>query len=88
MKFGAADADGVREAAVGRGRILQGADLARVLARAGVRRERMVDRGLRFARRADALGRFYFVSNPTEKAVDGWVPFDSTAPSLLMASIR
>ena len=41
-------------------------------------------RGLQFARRADARGRFYFVSNPGEKAIDGWVPFESTAPSMLI----
>ena len=63
---------------VGRGRILRGDDLARVLARAGVRRERMVDQGLQFARRVDARGRFYFVSNTGERAIDGWVPFEST----------
>ena len=82
VQFGPADADGIREAGVGRGRILRGDDVARVLTRAGVRRERMVDQGLQFARRADARGRFYFVSNPGERAIDGWVPFESTAPSI------
>jgi glycosyl hydrolase family 106( putative alpha-L-rhamnosidase) len=81
VSFGAADAEGIREAMIGRGRVLQGSDLGRLLARAGVRREPMVDHGLQFARRADALGRIYFVSNPGDRAVDGWVPFDSrTAP--------
>ena len=82
VKFGPVDADGIREAVVGRGRILQGDDIARVLARAGIRRERMVEQGLQFARRADRRGRFYFVSNPSEKAIDGWVPFESAAPSM------
>jgi hypothetical protein len=36
----------------------------------------MVDLGLHFARRMDAVGRIYFVSNPTDKPVDGWVPLD------------
>jgi hypothetical protein len=81
VSFGAADAEGIREAAIGGGRALQGADLGRLLARAGVRREPMVDHGLQFARRADTLGRIYFVSNPGDRAVDGWVPLDSrTAP--------
>ncbi len=82
VQFGPADADGIREAGVGRGRILRGDDVARVLTRAGVRRERMVDQGLQFARRVDARGRFYFVTNTGERAVDGWVPFESTAPSI------
>jgi len=80
VAFQAADAEGIREAAIGRGRVLQGRDLGRLLARAGVRREPMVDHGLQFARRADALGRIYFVSNPGDRAVDGWVALDSTAP--------
>ena len=83
VSFGSADAEGIREAAIGRGRVLQGSDLGRLLARAGVRREPMVDHGLQFARRADALGRIYFVSNPGDRAVDGWVPLESrTAPLL------
>ena len=56
VAFGPADGEGIREAALGRGRILQGHDLGRLLARAGVRREPMVDRGLQFARRVDASG--------------------------------
>ena len=72
VQFGPADADGIREAGVGRGRILRGDDVARVLTRAGVRRERMVDQGLQFARRADARGRFYFVSQH-RRACGRWV---------------
>lgn len=78
-----AEADGLREAAIGRGRVLQGSDLSRLLGRAGVRREAMVDRGLQFARRVDALGRIYFVSNPGDRAIDGWVPLDSRAPAVM-----
>jgi hypothetical protein len=74
-----ADADGIREAAIGRGRILQGSDLGPLLTRAGVRREAMVDHGLQFARRRDALGRIYFVSNPGDRAIDDWVPIGSRA---------
>ena len=83
VSFGDADAEGIRLAAIGRGRVLQGSDLGRLLARAGVRREPMVDHGLQFARRADALGRIYFVSNPGGRPVDGWVPIDSRAVSLV-----
>ena len=82
VAFGPAGADGIREAAVGRGRILRGDDLARLLARAGIRRERLVDHGLQFARRVDAVGRVYFLSNPGAQAIDGWVPLDSTAPAI------
>ena len=76
VTFGLLDADNVREAAIGRGRILQGRNLDRLLARANVRREPLVDHGLQFTRRVDAMGRIYFVSNPGDRAVDEWVPFE------------
>ena len=83
VSFGRTDTQGVREARIGRGRILQGPDLGRLLARAGVRREPMVDRGLQFARRRDSMGRVYFVSNPGDRAIDEWVPIDSRAAALM-----
>jgi hypothetical protein len=43
----------------------------------------MVDRGLQFARRIDAVGRIYFVSNPGDRAIDGWVPLDSGAATVI-----
>ncbi len=42
----------------------------------------MVDRGLQFARRVDALGRVYFISNPGDRALDGWVPLERRAAAL------
>ena len=76
---GAADADGVTDVRLGQGRVLQGKDLATLLERGGVSRERMVDQGLQFARRVDTLGRVYFVSNPGSQPIDGWVPLDVRA---------
>jgi hypothetical protein len=63
--------------------VLQGGDLGRLLARANVQREPMVDRGLQFARRVDAMGRVYFISNPGDQAIDGWIPIDSRAATLV-----
>jgi hypothetical protein len=83
VSFGPADADGSREAKMGGGRILQGGDLRRLLTRANVRREAMVDQGLQFTRRVDAMGRIYFVSNPGDHAVDGWVPLDTRTDTLM-----
>jgi hypothetical protein len=83
VPLGADDAEGIREAKVGGGRIYQAAELGRLLARAGVRREAMVDLGLQFARRADAMGRIYFVSNPGDGELDTWVPLDSRATAVI-----
>jgi hypothetical protein len=83
VRLGSPDADGISAAAIGRGRILQGRDLGRLLARAGVSREPMVDRGLHFARRVDGMGRIYFVSNPRDRAIDEWVPVASRAGTMM-----
>lgn len=82
VAFGPPGTDSVREARAGRGRLLKADDLERAVARGGVVRERLVDQGLLFARRADAQGRVYFVSNRTDRAVDGWVPFAMTAANV------
>jgi hypothetical protein len=74
LRFGPPDADGVSEARIGQGRILRGDDVASLLTRAGILRERMVDQSLEFARRRDGEGRIYFISNTGTRAVDGWVP--------------
>jgi hypothetical protein len=81
VPLGAPGSDGVREARVGLGRVLQGDDLERLLEHAGVARERLVDQGLQFARRIDRLGRIYFISNPNAYVIDGWVPLDTLAPA-------
>jgi hypothetical protein len=82
LQFSAPASDGVSEARLGRGRVLRGDDLDRPLARAGVAREPMVDRGLLFARRADAQGRFYFISNRSDRAIEGWVPIAIDTPAV------
>ena len=84
IQFGTADAGGIAEAPVGRGRILRGDNLETLLARAKVSRESMVDRGLEFARRRSEQGRFYFIRNSRAADLDGWVPIDVTAPHLVV----
>ncbi|MBI4878001.1 MAG: glycoside hydrolase [Acidobacteria bacterium] len=63
-----------KEARLGRGRVLVG-DVEAALARAGVRRESLVDQeGLQYIRRASPSGRHYFIANRGTRPVDGWVP--------------
>jgi len=82
VNFDILDADNVREGTIGNGRVLQGRNLDRLLTRANVRRESLVEHGLQFARRVDAMGRVYFVSNPGDRAVDEWVPFEIRGDSV------
>ncbi|MGH9883576.1 MAG: glycosyl hydrolase [Pyrinomonadaceae bacterium] len=66
--------NGVKEARLGAGAFLLGGDLDKLLTRAGVERETMIDEDLQFVRRSYAGGHYYFIVNWSEKQKDGWVP--------------
>jgi hypothetical protein len=59
-------------------------DLEALLEKAGVAREPLVDRGLSFARRRHAGGRYYFVSNPGSDPVEGWLPLATEARAVAL----
>lgn len=74
-------AAGVREARLGNGRVLVGETEA-CLSAAGARREALADRSsLSYIRRSSLSGSFYFISNRSPDAVDGWVPLSAGATS-------
>jgi hypothetical protein len=57
-------------------------DAEKLLAKAGVARETMVDHaGLLFIRRKLDDGRYYFIANRGDKPVDGWLPLATKAKS-------
>jgi glycosyl hydrolase family 106( putative alpha-L-rhamnosidase) len=84
LPFGPPDSRGVREARLGRGRVLSGDDLESLLNEAGVVRESLVDRGLAFVRRRLSNGRCYFVANPTRGPVDGWLQLSTAAEAVAL----
>ena len=84
IRWSSPDGGGVKEARVGSGRLLLGDGLERVLSRAGVGREEMVDRGLRFIRRRDGERGYYFVVNSGATAVNGWVPLRDSPPAVAL----
>jgi hypothetical protein len=84
LAFGASDARGVKQASLGLGSVLAGDDLEALLERAGVPREPLVDRGLAFARRRHAGGRYYFVANPGSVPVQGWLPLATEAGAVAL----
>ncbi|MCD4727839.1 MAG: hypothetical protein K8R46_09265, partial [Pirellulales bacterium] len=53
----------VRQAKIGKGRVLVGGNLETMLTLAGVRRETVVDHGIKFIRRITDEGRVYFMTN-------------------------
>ena len=73
---------GVQQAALGKGRVLLGADVPQLLAQAGVRRETLVDNGLQFIRRRHAGGHYYFLANWGDKPLNTWMPLQTAAKSV------
>lgn len=68
------DEKGLRITAVGKGRVILGDDLPALLARAGIRGEPMArTEGLKFIRRTNDSGAFYFLTNRSAQRFDGWV---------------
>jgi hypothetical protein len=59
--------------------VIRNDDFEAALARAGVARESLVDRGLMFVRRMDENGRIYFVANRGDRRIVGWMPFRLSA---------
>lgn len=82
LDFRETSTGGLREAKVGKGRMLLDDGLVELLSSAGVQREAMADEGLRFVRRKLSDGTCYFVYNGSEESFDGWVPLVAKAESV------
>jgi alpha-L-rhamnosidase len=75
---------GLREAKIGRGRVLIG-ELRAALYAAGTKREPMFDRaGLMCIRRTFNGGWHYFVANRGEHPIEGWIPLAVPARSVVL----
>ena len=61
------------KAAIGNGVVLMGNDLSLLLTAANVRREPLVDPGLRFVRRTIGQSTVYFMTNPLEHSFQGYI---------------
>jgi len=84
LAFADTNTPGVREARLGAGRILVGADCEALLTAAGVRREVVADAGVRFIRRRHDAGCHYFLTNLGDHTLDGWVPLGVQARSAVL----
>ncbi len=73
------DAEGSAQLDSKHGKILVGADVERLLARAKVQRETLVDLGFKFVRRAHENGHVYFLINAGTEAFEGPVPLATEA---------
>src|SRR5438046_774766 len=83
LALGEADGNGVRLGVVGKGRVLVGPNVERLLDAAGIHRESMVDHaGVRFIRRRQEGGRHYFISYTGATTLDSWMPLAVSTPSV------
>ena len=74
----------IQEAMVGNGKFLLGEDLRQLLSYAGIKRESMVDHGLKFVRRKNTNGNYYFINNSGPEPVEDWVALQTNAKSVVI----
>lgn len=66
-----------------RGQLLLGDDLEQLLEQAGISREPMIDAGLKFVRRRDTRGKFYFIVNHSGRRLEKWIPISAPAQDVV-----
>jgi hypothetical protein len=69
----------IKLAVKGSGRILLGNDIEKLLLYAKIRKEKMIENGLRFTRRTDKNFTSYFILNQSDKSWEGWIPLQVKA---------
>ena len=74
----------ISKAVIGSGAILLGNDLNKLLFFAKIDRESMVDHELQFIRRKYEKNKLYFIVNWGETVVDGWIPLQTNAKSIIV----
>ena len=76
--------DGISELTFGKGRIIFSTDVTKGLEYAGVKRESLVDSGLKFIRRLIPGGKYYYLVNHTPAAVNATLPLQVAAASAII----
>ena len=74
LKFTETSDLNIKQALIGTGKIILGNDIQLLLAYGGIRRETLVDNGLKFSRRIVGTGSSYFILNQSDKSIDEWIP--------------
>jgi hypothetical protein len=76
--------DGIDRALSGKGSWIKGSDLAKLLAVAGVKPEKMTGLGLEFTRRSLDQETVYFITNWSGSVVDQWVPLGKAVNQIIL----
>ncbi|MGQ9463274.1 MAG: glycosyl hydrolase [Candidatus Fervidibacter sp.] len=75
----------VKEARLGKGRLLASDDLKTLMSASGIQQEPMTDLGLQFIRRRESEGRWlYFIVNLSGQKFEGWVLLSVAAKSVVI----
>lgn len=84
LSFAKVDNLDIQSAKIGAGRFLLGDNLEQLLFLASVKREPMAEQGLQFVRRRYESGHYYFIVNRGQEPVDGWIPLQANAKSIVI----
>ncbi|MHA4846193.1 glycosyl hydrolase [Flavitalea antarctica] len=75
---------GIKEAAIGKGKIIVANDVTAALQYVKINRETLVDAGLKFIRRAIPEGKYYYIVNHSAKAVNAGFAIQVAASEVLI----
>ncbi|MEZ4772724.1 MAG: glycosyl hydrolase [Bacteroidia bacterium] len=75
---------GIKQASLGKGSVFIGGDMEKMLAYAGTEPEAMAGKDLNYTRRSYENGYYYFVANWSGKEMEGWIPLQKDAQSVMI----
>jgi hypothetical protein len=77
-------AGGIGEVLLGKGKIIITKDVSAALEYVGIKREVLVDSGLKFIRRTIGNGKYYYIVNHTAKTVNATLPIQFVADAVVI----
>ncbi|MBN2013511.1 glycoside hydrolase family 2 protein [candidate division KSB1 bacterium] len=87
LAFNRIDNSNVQQANIGAGRFILANDVDRMLAETDVKREAMVDDGLKFIKRKQSDGTTYFIVNTSDIPIDGYVTIAGATESATLFNL-
>lgn len=78
------DGDGLQVMHRGKGRLILAADVQKTLGQAGLNRETLTDKGLKFIRRKEKNTTWYYLVNHTPQKVDGYLPLNKAEGAVML----
>ncbi|MBN8720881.1 MAG: glycoside hydrolase [Sediminibacterium magnilacihabitans] len=76
--------NGIKEAFVGKGRIIITGDVEEALKFVKINRETLTDQGLKFTRRRINNGKYYYIVNHTPKIINDWISLNARAEAIVL----